>query len=416
MKLRRGGQVVEELGLHVEPVQLQVVCFRLWEKHREAGQIDAGLVRGEAGDVDAALSDFYAEQIGRVCTEENIPERRLHDWCELRLVTPQGLRGQVQGGDEAGQGLPTRTIDALIDARILRAEERRGLTWYELAHDRLIEPVRASNAAWREQRLQPWQRRAALYLQVRREDLLLDGKELDEARHWAEDHTEEVTEEEKDYLRQSARKHQDRVKERRLWWLIQGLVLATLLIATGLTLWALKRSSDAREAKRSADEQRKLADEQRKEAEVAKSQAFQERNKAQRALASQSLSQGLYLGEQHQVPQGLQWLARGLREAQSIRETDPDLESLIKTELVSWQLEQNKLRAFLRHDGEVFAVALSADGRTALTGSRDQMVRLWDVASGRAKGPPLKHDGEVVAVALSADGRIRIRLSLRSPS
>jgi hypothetical protein len=30
---------------------------------------------------------------------------------------------------------------------------------------------------------------------------------------------------------------------------------------------------------------------------------------------------------------------------------------------------------------------------------------LWDVASGQAKGPPLKHDGGVVEVALGADGR-----------
>jgi hypothetical protein len=106
MKLRRGGQVVEELGLHVEPVQLQVVCFRLWEKHRDAGQIDAGLVRGEAGDVNAALAGFYAEQIGRVCAQESISERRLRDWCELRLVTPQGMRGQLQGGERPTRDCP----------------------------------------------------------------------------------------------------------------------------------------------------------------------------------------------------------------------------------------------------------------------------------------------------------------------
>jgi hypothetical protein len=53
----------------------------------------------------------------------------------------------------------------------------------------------------------------------------------------------------------------------------------------------------------------------------------------------------------------------------------------------------------------VNAAAMSVDGRTALTGSVDKTARLWDVASGQAKGPPLRHDGVVYAVAMSADGR-----------
>jgi hypothetical protein len=59
----------------------------------------------------------------------------------------------------------------------------------------------------------------------------------------------------------------------------------------------------------------------------------------------------------------------------------------------------------LTHHDRVRAVALSGDGRTALTGSSDRTARLWDVASGQAKGPPLTHDDRVRAVALSGDGR-----------
>jgi WD40 repeat protein len=53
----------------------------------------------------------------------------------------------------------------------------------------------------------------------------------------------------------------------------------------------------------------------------------------------------------------------------------------------------------------VVAVALSADGRTALTGSYDKTARLWETASGKPTGPPLQHQGLVVSVALSADGK-----------
>ena len=45
-------------------------------------------------------------------------------------------------------------IDALLRAHLVRGEDRRGATWYELAHDRLVEPVMRSNAEWREGNLE----------------------------------------------------------------------------------------------------------------------------------------------------------------------------------------------------------------------------------------------------------------------
>jgi hypothetical protein len=59
----------------------------------------------------------------------------------------------------------------------------------------------------------------------------------------------------------------------------------------------------------------------------------------------------------------------------------------------------------LHHQGEVVAVALSADGKTALTGSRDNTARLWETATGKPIGPPLRHQAALTAVALSADGK-----------
>ena len=40
-------------------------------------------------------------------------------------------------------------------------------------------------------------------------------------------------------------------------------------------------------------------------------------------------------------------------------------------------------------DWSASAVALSADGKIALTGSDDRTARLWDTAEGTAIGPPL---------------------------
>ena len=61
----------------------------------------------------------------------------------------------------------------------------------------------------------------------------------------------------------------------------------------------------------------------------------------------------------------------------------------------------------------VCAVALSADGKTALTGSYDKTARLWETATGKPIGPPLQHQDEVVAVALSADGKTALTGSWR---
>jgi small GTP-binding protein len=69
------------------------------------------------------------------------------------------------------------------------------------------------------------------------------------------------------------------------------------------------------------------------------------------------------------------------------------------------------------HSGNVLSVALSADGRRALSGSEDNIVRVWDVPEGHTGRPRYElstlrptyvlegHTGRVLSVALSADGR-----------
>ncbi len=57
------------------------------------------------------------------------------------------------------------------------------------------------------------------------------------------------------------------------------------------------------------------------------------------------------------------------------------------------------------HDGVVYSVAFSPDGKTLATGNEDGTARLWDVATGREIGRPLSHSGLVDTVAFSSDGR-----------
>jgi WD40 repeat protein len=71
-----------------------------------------------------------------------------------------------------------------------------------------------------------------------------------------------------------------------------------------------------------------------------------------------------------------------------------------------WDLDRGAcLRELRGHTGAVSAVALSGDGRRALSGSADHSLRWWDLESGACLRKLRGHAGEVSAVALSGDGR-----------
>ncbi len=62
----------------------------------------------------------------------------------------------------------------------------------------------------------------------------------------------------------------------------------------------------------------------------------------------------------------------------------------------------------LYHGNNIRAVALSGDGKVALTASDDRAARLWDARTGKPHGGPLPHQGQVLAVALNAEGTLAL--------
>lgn len=54
--------------------------------------------------------------------------------------------------------------------------------------------------------------------------------------------------------------------------------------------------------------------------------------------------------------------------------------------------------------GVVWAIALTPDGRRAVTASEDFTARVWSVASGACEAVLLGHSGWVVDVVITADG------------
>lgn len=66
------------------------------------------------------------------------------------------------------------------------------------------------------------------------------------------------------------------------------------------------------------------------------------------------------------------------------------------------------VRTLTGHDEIVWSVALSADGRTAVSCSGDRTVRVWDVVEGNCIKTLRGHNYGVSSVAVSADGRTAV--------
>ncbi|MFN2168974.1 MAG: ATP-binding protein, partial [Anaerolineae bacterium] len=129
------GSFREAQGRHAEPVQLQVVCRRLWDAMPAEDRTIDPEDLARFGDVSHALGVYYAESVAAIAGGDQGLERRIRAWCGEGLIAPGGIRGQVLRGQETSDGLPTDLIERLLDTHLIRAEQRGGATWYELAHD-----------------------------------------------------------------------------------------------------------------------------------------------------------------------------------------------------------------------------------------------------------------------------------------
>lgn len=155
-------QTVEIVGDSVEPVQLQVVCESLWRQlPADVSIIGQGHLQ-TFGDVDQALSRFYENAVRVASQQAQVNEDELRQWFDLTLITPAGTRGTVFRGQEETGRISNRAVDTLEDLHLIRAEVRAGSRWYELTHDRLIEPIKDSNQESNEVRARRERRRTVV--------------------------------------------------------------------------------------------------------------------------------------------------------------------------------------------------------------------------------------------------------------
>jgi hypothetical protein len=236
----------QPLGIYVEALHLQIVCRRLWDGLPPEGDTIRAEDVHEFGDVDEALIGLYEDSLVDAIEQTGEGERRLRTWFEEELITPANTRGLVYQGKEETGGLPNRVVEILADAYVLRRTIRGTDVWYELAHDRLVDPILQANRTWRLARHEvvPWLRQAEEWkAQGEPNALLLDGQRLMLAQRWRDEQSEPLAPHEERFLQRSREARLDAapwLRQAELW-LSQGEIAELLLGAEtlpGATDWA----------------------------------------------------------------------------------------------------------------------------------------------------------------------------------
>ena len=394
------GSVSEELGQEIEPVQLQVVCRRLWN-HLPAEDDRIGLDLVERyGEVGEALGEFYAESVAQVAETTDVSERDIRVWFDEHLITKRGIRGQVLQEPGQSAGLEDEAIRELIDMHVVRAETRRGAVWFELAHDRLIEPIQANNDVWYQVNLNAFQQQARLWeSQGRVPGYLLADEALAQAEKWASAQAR-LTDTERDYLEESIqhqraqdaerllleeararqqaeegarREAEQRVAEQvvatrkiRRWLRIAGVlgVLALILLVVAGFNWQTAKVNALRTL-----------------ANLALSEQLRGDNELGALLARQA-----YLGRS------------GLLIPASLPEVDPALGRLLGADHFS--------HIFRGHRGSVLGISFDETGDRLASAGDDGTIRLWDLRNPASPGRVLAaaHRSGANVVAFQPDG------------
>lgn len=373
---RPDGSTEMELGRYVETVQLQVVCYRLWNNLAPQETTISENHIASTGSVNESLSTYYTDQVGKASEQFGVPERAIREWFNNRLITKQGIRSQVMLEPEQSGGLDNRVVRFMESAHLVRAEKRAGSTWFELAHDRLIEPIRMGNEQWLTTHLSLLQQQAELWNQQERpESLLLGERDLTQARQWAAEHAAELLPYEQDYLRACEEKENRALRIKRRNQVISVLgILAMVLAVVAYTAY------------RQADAQR---------------QAAQRQERISRAgqLAAQSHT------ALDEFPQRSLLLAL---EALKVTSNAGEPRQASAEEALRGALDPPHGLPLGEHTQPVTQVAFSQDGRWLASGSVDATIDLWDLTASGPAGKPilLNTDGaEIWTMGFSPDGR-----------
>jgi tetratricopeptide (TPR) repeat protein len=290
MKSSNGRPGVEQF---VEAVQLQVVCQSLWQSLEPKDTVITEQHLQECGDVDQALMSFYEKSIrsivgddGLVDGNRRITEGDLRRWFEKILITPEKKRATIDRRETQTGGMPNNTVIGPLErVQLIKGEWRAGARWYELSHDRFIEPILTSNQKWldeqsaAEQTHERLENRAVEYAQgtggLLSEDELLEAKRL--LAHQSKTHITASRQLKHLYQASLVPEQKRKLKTMRL-----GIAAAVVVVGVMglLTVWAGFATRAAMNGRAEAETLRAKAEDQRVLAEIASANAKRATNYA----------------------------------------------------------------------------------------------------------------------------------------
>ena len=344
------GEATEVIGEYVEPVQLQVVCRNLWTSlPDDVHEISHEHVKAY-GDVDQALREFYESCLTGARSGLRANEADLRQWFERQLVTPAGTRGIVFRDAQQTAGLSNVIVDFLENRHIIRGEWRAGSRWYELTHDRLIEPIQRANERWRSQR------------QSRRNRILGFAGAV----------------------------------------VALTLVLFSALLSFQQPFTANPQSAYTQSASTVVAVQT-----------VAQEQVDVAQENATISLSRQLAAQAL-LTDDPELARLLAVQANEFYDTAESRKSlhrilskQANLDTQFLQEFNPQIITPTLVKLFENHTSFVLTVAFSPDGRHFVSAGADSTILLWDVATAEPIGPPLTgHKGNILTVTFSPDGNI----------
>ena len=276
--VRPDGDLDYFRGQYVEPIVLQAVCYRLWEKLPEGGsEITKDDLLRFMVDVNKALGGYYAERVkdvveGEVAQKLEIKEREIREWFGKELITEGGTRNKVAQGIGGKSG---RMDDAIAQEFVKRGDLVRaeksgsGLTFYELTHDRMVEPILTNNKEWDISNSSYFRPQAEAWDEGGRSEIeLLSGEALSTAQQYARENPNKLIPLEEEFLEDSQISQNEKQAKLRTRILIS---LATIgIVLFGAVVWVI-----------TANRERQIALDASKAALEAKTEAINAEQQAQ---------------------------------------------------------------------------------------------------------------------------------------
>src|SRR5262245_22403157 len=364
-------RILTDVG--AEPGNLSLLEFaltELWSKRQD--RLLTHSAYEAIGSVKGAMAQRAEELFRGLPSAQQVMARRVVTrlWEPSRPNGTPDTRQHAIVGELGSEYWPV--IKTLADARLLVTgrDGATGMDTVEVAHGGLVHEW-ARLKAWldEDKEFLLWRRRLRAELSEWQrsggdEAGMLRARQLEEARHWRGLRANELTPIETDYIVRSEmlreRELLDRVRLQRR--LIVGVACSALvfLILAGFSAFSWHRANEER-------------------------QILQSRDDASAAI------------EQLQIDpeRSLQLAGRAFRTAN----TKQAEEALRRAVL------ESRVRAVLRgHTDAINAMAISPDGKTLATASKDRTGRIWDSATGTLLHELRGHAASVDSVAFDADG------------